>query len=1235
MADARHRIPVTSKTDAHAAAGSRLCTTGAKLVHKPFRAILLAALLLGLQDQQALAAGPSFQMDGASAGPATKTVRGGSGSSVDRRQSAEASRNRPGSKVPAKRPPQIEPALPDTIVHQGFEFDGRALTGGDLLTPAGVRGRLWDDRPSDAAPRRAYSAPPDAAFPGAGPQPFGFTGENVLRNSQVFNTWNYLAPRPIPATLNDEYGWARQRTDLSNVYNNDALREFGANWGNSAVGQSIALNLATPGGLNGWRGRGITVAVIDGGIDARFANPNNPAQGFAYVHPEFAGRLDLRSRRPFADGTFDTLIADDPSNSHGTHVAGTIAAGFDGVGMVGIAPGANILALKAVGVGAGDPVAAMNFAASQADVRIINGSYGPSARPGDTIWFTGSLDAEAIAVRNALAAGKLLVFANGNDFQRAPDQAVNPTGIPLYPYIHPANLGTRIYNDGGRNYDFSFTRMLPGMIIAVANLDHNLEIGASSNRCGVAASWCISAPGGGGSIDARGILSTVVQGAQNGIGPGNGYAYEAGTSMAAPHVAGVLAVLMEAYPGYTPRDYVRLIFGTAQDLGARGVDRIYGHGLIRLDRALAAGPVIANTPDVFVRAIPAGQPEFWAAPINTERELLVQGTRGAGDADDGDLIIAGVARFGGGVRISTGDLVVEGTLRAPTITVGADAALTGDGIVIGNVIVDGALNPGSGPGPLFIQGHVTMRPGGEFQVDVDGLSDFGGPGGHSQLIIYGSGNVFTAGGRFMASFRGQDEGADNTFVTRIGHRFKVISAEGGARVEGRFASLAAEVDDAGQNGLPANSRLALIYRPTSVTLAINPESFANLRSAGIWLNSRQSGVGLALDRMQDPVTGAITGRAADLFDAFEGLGPQEIAPALQQLSGSGHASVLRGAMTSGQQFSGVIGERMGTLMAGGPGASGPAPAMAFASGGGFALSAQDFMANYPPARAAPVINGATPQFTIWGKVFGQWSRLGGDGIAQGTRATGGGVTVGADMAVAPGLIAGAAAGYARNRTTGDGVAGDSTSYFSAIYSAYANRGFELDGMAGLVHSEFQTQRSIRFGAINADARSTAKGTGFIGSAEFGYRFSGQLGAPVSLKPFIGLSHNSLGRGAFAETGAGALGLAFPSQNFATTQARIGLAFGATLQGADGITYQPEASIAWARNLSDTTLSYRAMLIDQMMILPAVRTGRDAVQTNVRMTAVFNDRFRMFVGYAGEHRSNAATHRIEGGLRVSW
>ncbi len=442
------------------------------------------------------------------------------------------------------------------------------------------------------------------------------------------------------------------------------------------------MNLPGPNGQQGWLGRGVTVAVIDGGIDARFAT-NDPRDGFSYVHPEFLGRLDPRSRRIFANGNWDLQVQDTPG-SHGVHVAGTIAAAADGVGMMGIAPMANILALRAIGPNAGDPTQSMAFAGSLPDVRVINGSYGPSATAGEQTWNTGSLDQEFFAVRQALANGKVLVFATGNDFRTAPIQAQNPTGIPLFPFINPRNAEHGAYNDGGRNYDFSILNRLPGFIVAVANLDHNLVISADSNRCGVAAAWCVSAPGGGvnGGTN-RGILSTVVRGVERvedspsadpvlAVGPdaARGYAYLNGTSMATPHVSGVIAVLMEAYPTYSARDIVRLLFATADDLGARGVDRIYGHGLVRLDRALLAAPNIAAIPGDFVPSLVPGEPTVWAAPIATDRGLVVQGSRGAQrPAPDGDLEIAGIAEFRGGVDVSTGELLVNGTLIAPRLHV--------------------------------------------------------------------------------------------------------------------------------------------------------------------------------------------------------------------------------------------------------------------------------------------------------------------------------------------------------------------------------------------------------------------------------------------------------------------------------------------------------------------------------------------------------------------------------------
>jgi hypothetical protein len=93
----------------------------------------------------------------------------------------------------------------------------------------------------------------------------------------------------------------------------------------------------------------------------------------------------------------------------------------------------------------------------------------------------------------------------------------------------------------------------------------------------VAAAWCISAPGGD---DDQGILSSVI---------GGGYdSTYIGTSMAAPHVTGAVALAMEKFPNADPRDIVQLVLRSAVDLGAPGVDNIYGWGGLSLSNIVAA-----------------------------------------------------------------------------------------------------------------------------------------------------------------------------------------------------------------------------------------------------------------------------------------------------------------------------------------------------------------------------------------------------------------------------------------------------------------------------------------------------------------------------------------------------------------------------------------------------------------------------------------------------------------------
>jgi subtilisin family serine protease len=198
-----------------------------------------------------------------------------------------------------------------------------------------------------------------------------------------------------------------------------------------------------------------------------------------------------------------------PDALHGTHVAGIIAAVRGGANAVqGIAPSVRIMALRAVPDGDErdtDVARAIRYAVDNG-AQIINMSFGKGFSPQKA-----SVDS---AVRYADSKGVLLVHAAGNDGE-------NNDVVPSYP--------TSVLDDGTR----------VGMW---------LEVGASSWKGERALATSFSnygrsrvdlfAPG-------EDILSTV---------PGGGYKRESGTSMAAPVVSGVAALLLTYFPTLTPAD---------------------------------------------------------------------------------------------------------------------------------------------------------------------------------------------------------------------------------------------------------------------------------------------------------------------------------------------------------------------------------------------------------------------------------------------------------------------------------------------------------------------------------------------------------------------------------------------------------------------------------------------------------------------------------------------------------
>lgn len=239
------------------------------------------------------------------------------------------------------------------------------------------------------------------------------------------------------------------------------------------------------------QGQGVRVAVIDTGVDCSHPDLNcDLSEGYNALDPEAT---------PFDD------------NEHGTHVAGTIAGRWDGKGVVGVAPLARIIPVKALDkTGGGDVSGIINGIvwAAQHNVDVINMSLGDP---------TPSRALQR-AVAYALSKGVTIVAAAGNS--------------------GPA--------DGTVSYPGAYDG-----VIAVSASGPDDSIAKFSSR-GPQVSFI--APG----VD---VLSTV---------PGGGYKKHSGTSMAAPHVAGLAALAISYGGAGSPSEVASLFQGAAKPLCRAG-----------------------------------------------------------------------------------------------------------------------------------------------------------------------------------------------------------------------------------------------------------------------------------------------------------------------------------------------------------------------------------------------------------------------------------------------------------------------------------------------------------------------------------------------------------------------------------------------------------------------------------------------------------------------------------------
>lgn len=411
-------------------------------------------------------------------------------------------------------------------------------------------------------------------------------------------------------------------------------------------------------------GSGVTIAIVDTGVDLS--------------HPEFAGRI-APGGTCFSGATCPNAYAlsggDD--HRHGTHVAG-IAAGET----VGVAPDALILPVKvlsATGSGTLTDVAnGITYAAANG-ADIINMSLGGSS--GSTSLLN--------AMRTA-APTSVIVAAAGNG---------GNTKTPSYPAIYAVETGVR------------------GSAIIVGAIDSSTGLIASfsqtpGNACKregfgrratyyCARDYFLVAPG------VR-INSALLNGA---------YGTLSGTSMATPYVSGVAALVLSASPFLTPSQVTDILFRSATDLGAAGVDNVYGRGLVNPGAALAAVgatsvPVTGTSANAFAGT---GRVEKTAltGPLGVaiadsallsrvvvldeyRRDYRADISRGASSGGFGIAAMFGGNSGVSGARVSADGVTVNAYAFTADDGLGGETEIAGTAFLAESALFGGTLNAGYG-----------------------------------------------------------------------------------------------------------------------------------------------------------------------------------------------------------------------------------------------------------------------------------------------------------------------------------------------------------------------------------------------------------------------------------------------------------------------------------------------------------------------------------------------------------
>ena len=963
--------------------------------------------------------------------------------------------------------------------------------------------------------------------------------------------------------------------------------EFNAEWGLGAIHADQAY-------AAGYTGKGIKLGIFDQPVYAK--------------HPEFSGpdkviNLVTHGIREYTDPYIPVKKGDDfrydgtPSTdssgklgSHGTHVGGIAAGSRDGGAMHGVAFNAQIISAENGDPGPEDGIVLGNDGAVYqagwnklvaSGARIINNSWGigitekfdkggyDPAYPHFTVndaqkqfdqikQILGTKPGGAYqGAIDAARSGVVTIFAAGNDYNLNNPDAM--AGLAYFvPDIAPHWLSVASLQDPTNSGDYS--------------------ISTFSSRCGYTASFCVSAPG-------TRVYSSVIAG--TGVDDlTTGYANKSGTSMAAPHVAGSVAVLMERFPYLNGAQVADVLKTTATDMGAPGIDALYGWGMINLGKAINGPGMLVTEQDIpeefrvngaygspqFVVDLPGvgavldkGKPtervcssdlcglDFWSNDISGHGGLTKQGI--------GTLVLTGNNTYAGPTLVNQGWLAVNGSVTS-AVSVQNGGIVGGSGTV-GSLTArqGGTVAPGNSIGTLNVAGNVSFEPGSRYAVEV-------GPNGQSDRI-QSSGSATIGGGEVAVTLENSANLlAQSEVRSLLGQKYTILSAQQG--VSGQFDAVALNYLFLGTG---------LSYQPTGVTLSVgrNGTSFASVAQTP---NERAVAAAAEALAAGNPVYESLlgSGTAGDARQAF------------RQLSGQIHADIASALVNDSRYLREALNGRLRQ-----------AEGLASSS----AIKADE--------------DGA------WAQLLGAWDHASGDANATGYQASTYGVLVGLDSAAAADWRLGVATGYTRTSLHGGyGSKADSDNYHLAAYGDKQFGALALRGGAGYTWHRIDTKRSVNYG-MQSD-RDTAKYSARTEQlfAEAGYSVQGEW---LNLEPFVNLAYVNFENNGIGESG-GAAALRGDKQHTDATVSTLGLRADTEWQVTPGTTVALRSELGWQHQYGGlergTGLRFNGG--NAPFVVDSVPVSRDGMVLKAGAEVAVNENATLSLSYGGllsqHHQDNS-------------